>query len=296
MASLKKNNKDLVSNEENKDSFFDKMKNDSRYSAKIQLSAWGVFLLILVAFLNIGSMGNNASSNISGNNVSNVIGGDNDLSDENTDKDDTLLLKNLNDNYNYDTVVKLKKKSINTETNEEVEVDHTVNYKGKSYNKTQEINKIDDTEELYYKVDNNYYSMIDNITSSVREEVIYDLIDNNYIEINYILELINKSSLDHITEYSSGKIEQVYHYKVLSADSSAQNNEVVEISILEENDILKINIDYSSLFKEIDNSITECKLEAVITDINKVEEFEVIVSLDDKEVKEDSLQENIDIE
>ena len=292
MASLKKNNKDLVSNEENKDSFFYKMKNDSKYSAKIQLSAWGIFIVALVIGLNFGNTGSSTSTN----SVGNVINSGILLKEENTDKEDSLLLESLKDNYSYDIVINLKKKSINTETNEEVEVDHTVNYKGKSYNKTKEIKKIDDTEKLYYKVDDNYYSMIDNITSLVNDTQVYEFISGNYIEINGIIELINKSSLDHITEYSSGKKEAVYHLKVLSMLSNHQNNEVVEIKVLEENDVLKINIDYSSLFKEIDNSIAECKLEAVITDINKVEEFEVVVSLDDKEVKEDSLQENTDIE
>ena len=281
--------------EENKN-FIDRMKNDSKYSAKIQLSIWGIFIVILVIFLNVG----NAGSSINSNNVGNVINNSSNLGEENTFQDDTLLLENLNDNYNYDIVVNLKKKSINTETNEEVELEHSIHYKGKSYNKNLEIQKtVTEVTDYYYKVDNDYYSMIDNITSSVREEVIYDLIDNDYIEINSILELINKSSLDHITEYSSGKIEQVYHYKVLSPDSSTQNNEVVEISILEENDVLKINIDYSNLFKEIDNSITECLIEATITDINKVEEFEIVVSANNEkkeEVKEDSLQENTDIE
>lgn len=294
MASIKKN-KNLVSNNEKKDSFFDKMKNDSKYSAKIQLSIWGIFIVILVIFLNVGSMGSNTNTN----SVGNIINNSSNLSEENTDMDDTLLLKNLNDNYSYDTVVNLKKKSINTETNEEVEVEHDIHYKGKSYNKNLEIQKtVAEVTDYYYKVDDSYYSVIDNITSSIREEVIYNLIDNDYIEIDSILELINKSSLDHITEYSSGKIEQVYHYKVLSPDSSSQNNEVVEISILEENDILKINIDYSNLFKEIDNSITECLLEATITDINKVEEFEVVVSVDDEEKEEEnnSSQENTDIE
>ena len=281
--------------EENKN-FIDRMKNDSKYSAKIQLSIWGIFIVVLVIFLNVG----NAGSSINSNNVGNVINNSSNLGEENTDMDDTLLLKNLSNNYNYDIVVNLKKKSINVETNEEVEVGHNIHYRGKSYGKNLEIQKtVTEVTDYYYKVDDSYYSVIDNITSSIREEVIYDLIDNDYIEINSILELINKSSLDHITEYSSGKIEQVYHYKVLSPDSSSQNNEVVEISILEENDVLKINIDYSNLFKEIDNNITECLLEATITDINKVEEFEVVVSANNEkkeEVKEDSLQENTDIE
>ena len=59
-------------------------------------------------------------------------------------------------------------------------------------------------------------SMIENITSNVSSDEVYDVISNKYIEIDKILELINESSLDHVTNFSNGKKEYVYHYKVMS--------------------------------------------------------------------------------
>lgn len=266
-----------VSNEnEVKGTFFERYKTDKKFSAKVQLSGYGVFLLVLIVFLNVGAM--NSGSTVGNNVIGNTVGSGN-LDNENASLDDTSLLEKLSNNYNYDIKIDYDKKSMDTINNKEVEIEHSISYSGKSYNNIVEINKIKDNNTyLYYRVDNKYYSMIENITSNVSSDEVYDVISNKYIEIDKILELINESSLDHVTNFSSGKKEYVYHYKVMSPNSSNSIDNVVEIKIEEDSAVLNINIDYTNLVKEIDSTIVECKLEANVSNIGLVEEFEVIVS------------------
>lgn len=278
MSKGKKVSSENINNEEVKQSFFERYKNDKKFSAKVQLCGYGVFLLVLIIFLNVGAMnGGSTSNNTIGNTVGSGI-----LNEENASLDDSSLLEKLSDNYNYDIRIDYEKKSMDTTNNKEVEIEHSIRYSGKNYNNKLEINKVKDNNTyLYYKLDNKYYSMIDNITSNVKESEVYDVISNKYIEIDKLLELINESSLDHITNFSNGKKEYVYHYKVLSTNSNNQNNDVVEINIIEEENILEIDIDYTNLVKEIDNTIVELELEAVVSDVGLVEDFEVIVSNDE---------------
>lgn len=268
-------NKDIKVTEEKKDSFFNKMKNDKKYSAKVQLMGYGTLIVLLVLYLNVSSM------NSSGSGGNTIIGDINNSGSEikNTDKDDTTLLKNVSDNYSYGIVIDIDKKSMNTETEEEIGVEHVIRYTGKSYGNKLEINKVaNEQQTLYYKVDDNYYSKVDNVTSFVKDSNVYDAIDKEYIELDNILKLMDKASLDHVTDYSSGKKEYVYHLKVKDVIVSYQLEDVVEINVEEENGILKIKIDYSNLFKVIDNSILEFELEATITEIGEVEDFEVVVN------------------
>ena len=267
-----------INNEEVKQSFFERYKSDKKFSAMVQLCGYGVFLLVLIIFLNVGAMnGGSTGNNIIGNTVGSGI-----LDGENASLDDTSLLDKLSDNYNYDIRIDYEKKSMDITNNKEVEIEHSIRYSGKSYNNKLEINKVKDNNTyLYYKLDNKYYSMIDNITSNVKDNEVYDVISNKYIEIDKLLELINESSLDHITNFSNGKKEYVYHYKVLSDNSNNQNSDVVEINIIEEDNILEIDIDYTNLVKEIDNTIVELELEANVSNVGLVEDFEVIVSNDE---------------
>lgn len=279
MSKGKKVSSEQVNKEEVKQSFLERYKNDKKFSAKVQLMGYGIFLVVLIIYLNFTSMG---SGNAIGNNVMGNTVGSGNLNEENTSLDDTNLLEKLGNNYSYDIKVSFDKLSMNTETNEEIEVEHNIHYSGKSYDNKLEIKKEKDgLESLYYRVDNKYYSMIDNITTSVKDTEIYDEIVSKYIELDGIMDLIDNSSLDHVTNFSSGKKEYVYHYKVLSAKSNNQDNGVVEINIIEEDNILKIDIDYTNLFREIDAIIVECSLEATISNIGLVEDFEVIVSEDE---------------
>lgn len=278
MSKVKKVSSENINKGVVKQSFFERYKSDKKFSAKVQLCGYGVFLLVLIIFLNVSSMnGGTTGNNTIGNTVGSGI-----LNEENASLDDTSLLEKLSNNYNYDIDIDYVKKSMDITNNKEIEIEHSIRYSGKSYNNKLEINKVKDNNTyLYYKLDNNYYSMIDNITSNVKDNEVYDVISSKYIEIDKLLELINESSLDHITNFSNGKKEYVYHYKVLSVNSNNQNSDVVEINIIEEENILEIDIDYTNLVKEIDNTIVELELEATISNVGLVEDFEVIVSNDE---------------
>ena len=265
-----------------KESFFDKVKSDKKYKAKVELIGYGIFIVVLVFGLNISSLGDNSNRSDLGNVIDNgnLNGG---LSDENTSMDEESLLKKLSDNYSYDVLVNITKKSMNIETNEEVDVESKISYKGKSYGKTKEINYINGNDKsIYYKVDDSYYSRLDNITSLVKDTQVYDVIEGKYIEVDSIKEMINKASLDHVTNFSDGRKEMVYHMLVkdfiVSYHSNISVDEKIEISVVEENDILSIMIDYSNVYPYIDESISSCKVDVKIRDIGNVEEFNVVVS------------------
>lgn len=262
-----------VEEEVKKESFFTKMKNDKKYSAKVQLMGYGIFLILLVVILNVGNAGSVPRNEVVGD------AGSDGLVEENTSIDNTKLLESLADNYSYDTVIDIVRESVNVETGEVVNIVDSVHYMGKSYNNTMEINKsVTENTNIYYKVDDSYYSRIDNITTLTIDTEVYNIIEGKYIEINEIIKLINKASLDHVTEYSSGKKESVYHLLVKDVVGEFSGVDVVEIKVIEENGVLTINIDYSLLFKVIYESVLECKLEVKVTDIGKIEAFEVVVS------------------
>ena len=264
-----------------KESFFDKVKSDKKYKAKVELIGYGIFIVVLVLGLNISSLGDNSNRSDLGNVIDK--GGLNEGEEESTSMDEESLLKKLDDNYSYEVLVNITKKSMNIETNEEVDVESKISYKGKSYGKTKEINYINGNDKsIYYKVDDSYYSRLDNITSLVKDTQVYDVIEGKYIEVDSIKEMINKASLDHVTNFSDGRKEMVYHMLVkdfvVSHHSNISVDEKIEISVVEENDILSIMIDYSNVYPYIDESISGCKVDVKIRDIGNVEEFNVVVS------------------
>ena len=233
---MKKKNIDKTINKEENMSFFEKMKTDKKYNAKVQLIGYGVLVVALIIYVNITSLGSVSS----GNSIMN----DNDNSDYLIGADDEYslsLLEKLEDNYNYDVVVNIK-----TEIqDDQLEEESKIHYVGKSYGNQLEITKEDSVgSNLYYKVDNKYYSKNDEGMEFIEEDIVYDVVDSDYIELNGIMDLLDKASLDHVTDYSSGKKEYVYHLKVRDIIVSYKLEDEVEFKIEEENGILKINVDF----------------------------------------------------
>lgn len=260
-----KNNKDVEKNE----SFIEKMKNDKKYNAKVQLIGYGIFIGALVLYVNIAGL-SHRNTNLNSVNMDSMI------DNENINNDDKGLLDRLSNNYSYDVVVNVSKKDIN---NKDLIIDRSIRYVGKSFGNKLQIEKIiGDVTEMYYKVDSNYYINDGTTTNYVMDEKIYEDIDSKYIELSNVLNLINKASLDHVTKFSNGKKESVYHLKVSDVIVSHKGNEVVEISIVEENEVITIDINYSNLFVLIDDKFIECKVLFKISDINKVEDFDVFIN------------------
>lgn len=270
---MKKENKSVeVNNNENEEqmSFFKKMKTDKKYNAKVQLIGYGILIVFLIVYANITSAINIPSNSII---VDDFVDSklDDNISNSNND---VSLLRSVDDNYKYDTVLEIEKKKTD---DIEVSDNYKVRYFGKSFKNKLEITKEDSLSSLlYYKVDNRYYLKDGDDISLTEEDVIYDLISYDYIELDSIFNLIDKASLDYVTDYSSGKKEYLYHLKVKDVIVSYKLEDVVDISIVEENDILKINVDYSNLIKVVNDEFEKCSLEIVITDISKVEDFLVL--------------------
>lgn len=239
--------------EVNKESFFYKYKNDKKYNAKVQLTFLGIIIIFVIISANIS----NVTSNYDNNNNTNTI------LNKQEETTEVSLLEKINNNYNYDITINL------TKTNDEIT---NYNYKGKSFNNTIEINKDNN---FYYKVDDYYYKKEEDNYILATTDEIYDLIPNNYVELNKIREYINKASLDHITNYSSGKKESLYNLYLKDILINNKTEDVVTINVIEENEILNIKVDYTSLLMVTNKEIKECIITYNYTNIDKVEEFKI---------------------
>lgn len=245
--------------------FFDKYKNDKKYKAKVQLTGYLVFIIILIIFLNISDMGKNYD--YSSNNNTNDINTTNTSTDDGNDE--LSLLKRLNNNYAYDVKIALKRlKDDNTEEN------ITFSYNGKSYGENIIINKsINNVNSTFYKAGDEYYKKANEEYELMAENEIYDIISAKYVEYSSLKKNIEKAELDHYTNYSSGKIEYVYYLKISDIIKSYKKDDKIEINIVEENDIINIDIDYGNLFKVLNNNISECVINYKYSDIDKVDKI-----------------------
>lgn len=247
-------------------SFFQKLKTDKKYSAKIQLIGYGLLIVVLIIYLNISSMGNS----VSGGNT--AISNEEKINDQlnSTDIESNDLLKEIENNYQYDIHITMKKK------NGELDEETTLRYYGKSYDDQLEIFKETlDSTVTYYKLEGRYYIKDDQSILFTDQSSVYDVLEGEYLELDEIKNLIAKASLDHVTDYSSGKKEYVYHLLIKDIILSYQKDDVVEIDAVMENETLTIDIDYSNLLKAIAGDVVECKVESVYSEIGKVEEFQV---------------------
>lgn len=254
--------------EEKKESLFEKYKTDKKYKAKIQLIGYGLFILLVIIYVNISSMNSSTGSNITTikNNINQTE------TEKNTEEEKkSNLLNKINNNYEFETKITI------TTKNETQEEQKEQTYSGKRSKNNTEINKkTTDNTNTFYKVDSRYYTKINDTYQIIKSEEIYDTLEKEYIEWEYIKEYIEKSSLDHITEYSSGKKEYVYHLKVKDIIKSHQEIDEIEINITEENDILTIEFNYTNLIKVLSKEIEECKMKTTYKNIGKVEDFIVI--------------------
>lgn len=265
-----KNNKLKEKNVEKKWTFLEKYKTDKKYKAKVELIGYGILILVLIVYLNIASL-----SSVPGT-VQNIIptgNSDGDVKEENSlEKSD--LLKKMDDNYEYDVQVSFQKKE-----EENTAIDDSrlqVRYAGKRYDNHTIIQKEDKTETgNYYKIDSLYFVQEGEEYQSVKEDIVYDVIDSGFVEFDSLLKYLEQASLDHITNYSTGKKEYVYHLKVKDVVTNYSNSvDMVEFYVLDENEELSIRVDYSVLMKAMAMDISFCEVQYIYKNIGNVEKFE----------------------
>ena len=237
---------------EEKENFFKRMKEDKKYNAKVQLIGYGVFILIIVVFLNVGSM--------VGGNSTGVL--ENDIIEE------VNIIDEIDNNYEYNINISLSKGE---------ELVNNYRYYGKRYNDNKEINKeVGEVVSSYYKVNDYYYVMNEEELSFVEKNIIYDLVDSKYIELDNVMEMVDKASLDHVVDDSLGNNESVYNLYVKDMVISVKNDDIISFNVKEVDNKLLIDVDYTNLIKVFDESVTSFKVSYEYFNVGDVEEFSVI--------------------
>lgn len=268
-------NEGKSTNEQEKENqtFKEKYKNDSKYKAKVQLIGYGVFILFLIVYLNIASIGakNTKLSNTTTKNNDNIPTKENNNIETKTDKELGQWLKDIGTNYEYDVVVSSKSKNDNGE-----EVDTQTHYWGKTYQNKMIINKeANGTTTYFLKEDNNYYlNELDNYTLSKKGEV-YSELDEDIIEFDMLNLLLKNASLDHVTNYSSGKKEYEYHLKIRDIIKTYQEDTELSYKIVIEDSVVTVEVDYAPMINiaEPEKKQEEYKVTYLYKNMGKIEEF-----------------------
>lgn len=214
-----------------KESFSTKWK-DKKYQAKVKLSIYGVFILIVII---LGSIGNNSS--LDNSNTKDI---DNNISDNSTindSKDIFMLPKNKDYKYNIDIKLDDKEIKYNGEVNDVVEV----------------ITKdIDNVKYSYKYIDKKYYVSKNNNYVLTSRDNIYDIVDYSYIDndiINSYLEegkLVGNKSVVYIKDI-------VLDYK---------GNDYITYTLSDK----KIEIDYTKLY----NILNDNKIDSLVIKIEYI--------------------------
>ena len=201
-----------------KESFSTKWK-DKKYQAKVKLSIYGIFILIVIILGSIGnngSLGNDMDSNISDNNSS-----------INDSKDIFLLPKNKDYKYNIDIKLDDKEIKYNGEVNDEGEVI---------------AKEIDNTKYSYKYIDKKYYVSKNNNYVLTSRDNIYDIVDYSYIDNDIINSYLKEGKL-------VGNKSVVYIKDIVL---DYKGNDYITYTLSDK----KIEIDYTKLYNILnDNKI-----------------------------------------
>ena len=253
-------------NDSSKKSFWYKYKNDKKYEAKVQLTAYVVIIVIIIIYVNVSNVG----SNYNYNNNSNVTGEEKSLVDSNNNGS---VLDVINDNYNYSVSVSITKKVDDGNSDEKISYE----YSGKKYKNNTIIDKnVSNDKVTYYKIEDEYYFRENDEYKYIDSSVVYDLVDNKYIELNDVKKMIKKASLEHVTSGSNGKSNYKYTLLVRNVVQTYKGDDAVNLEVDFSGKNLNINIDYTNLFKQMFNDISDCKISYEYTDIDSVDEFTII--------------------
>lgn len=204
-----------------KESFSTKWK-DKKYQAKVKLSIYGIFILIVII---LGSIGNNSS--LDNSNTKDIDNNISDNSSINDSKDIFLLPKN----YKYNIDIKLDDKEIkyNGEVNDEGEV----------------ITKdIDNVKYSYKYIDKKYYVSKNNNYVLTSRDNIYDIVDYSYIDNDVINSYLKEGKL-------VGNKSVVYIKDIVL---DYKGNDYITYTLNDK----KIEIDYTKLYNILNDNKIDC--------------------------------------
>lgn len=214
-----------------KESFSTKWK-DKKYQAKVKLSIYGVFILIVII---LGSIGNNGS--LDNSNTKDIDNNISDNSSINDSKDIFLLPKNKDYKYNIDIKLDDKEIKYNGEVNDEGEVI---------------AKEIDNTKYSYKYIDKKYYVSKNNNYVLTSRDNIYDIVDYSYIDNDIINGYLKESKL-------VGNKSVVYIKDIVL---DYKGNDYITYTLNDK----KIEIDYTKLY----NILNDNKIDSLVITIEYI--------------------------
>lgn len=214
-----------------KESFSTKWK-DKKYQAKVKLSIYGIFILIVII---LGSIGNNSS--LDNSNTKDIDNNISDNSSINDSKDIFMLPKNKDYKYNIDIKLDDKEIKYNGEVNDEGEVI------------TKEI---DNVKYSYKYIDKKYYVSKNNNYVLTSRDNIYDIVDYSYIDNDIINSYLKEGKL-------VGNKSVVYIKDIVL---DYKGNDYITYTLSDK----KIEIDYTKLY----NILNDNKIDSLVIKIEYI--------------------------
>ncbi|MGN1358248.1 MAG: hypothetical protein ACI4WU_02655 [Bacilli bacterium] len=207
--------------------FIKKWQSDKRFQTKIKLLLYTVFIVIVAIYAI--SLDNSSIDTL-----------DQDIIDEiNNEGSSSKNIIDIKDNYHYVANVNI----------DDSEYQYTIIKKDNQETITKEHNNI--TSNYLYK-NNNYYQLQDDTYVLTTKDNIYDVINENYLNLSSINKYLEKSQKNN-NQYL------VYLKDIILEDSS----EDYFVILINKN---KISIDYTPLMKHFNSSLKKINVDITIID------------------------------
>ena len=207
--------------------FIEKWKNEPKFKEKVKLIAYTLFVVIVSIFA-ISTGRKDSMLNIS------------EIDNETNYKEDTTII-NIPEEYNY---------TINITINNDY-----YKYIGKKISNEEKITKIvNDVNTNYLYQKNNYYKQNNEEYVLTNKDEVYDIVDYNYINLDIINQYLSKSKRENNKNI-------VYLKDIILGNDSEK---YITISI---DNNSTVNIDYTELIKNFNESVENYIVEIIIEEI-----------------------------
>lgn len=205
--------------------FMEKWQSDKRFQIKIKLLLYTVFIVIVAIYAI--SLDNSSIDNL-----------DQDTIDEiSNEESSSKNIIDINDNYHYVATINI----------DDSEYQYTIIKKDNQETIIKEHNNI--TSNYLYK-DNNYYQLEDDTYILTTKDNIYDVINENYLNLSSINKYLEKSQ--------NNNNQYLVYLKDIILGESSEDYFVIFIN----NN--KISIDYTPLMKHFNNSLKKFNVDITI--------------------------------